>query len=70
MNGTQTFNVNAAECLRDVTQFGSTQIHNVCSGAVTTVPWGLSEWATTSLLGLLALMIIGVFTLLILVAWS
>lgn len=68
MNGTQTFNVNAAECLRDVTWFGSTQVHNICTGAVTSVPWGMSEWATTALLGLLAAVMLMVFGLLLYIA--
>lgn len=70
MNGTQTFNVNAAECLRDVAQFGSTQVHNICSGTVTTVPWGLGEWATTAALSMLALVMAALFTLLVLLVRS
>lgn len=68
MNGTQTFNVNAAECLRDVTHFGSTAVYNICSGAITNVPWGIGEWATCALLGLLAAIMVATLSLLVWVA--
>lgn len=51
MDGTQTFNINAAECLREAHHLGHTAVHNVCSGSVTDVPWGLGDWMANVGLG-------------------
>ena len=37
-------NVNLAECLKTVSDFGVNHIHNVCSGSITDVPWGSVDW--------------------------
>ncbi|UXS01676.1 hypothetical protein [Agrobacterium tumefaciens] len=42
--------LNMAQCLRDVSRFGYNEIHNVCTGAVTTVPWGILEWFGVAIL--------------------
>lgn len=36
--------LNISSCLRDVTRFGYTEVHNVCTGAVTYLDWGLVPW--------------------------
>lgn len=40
-----TIDLNKAECLRESTFFGYTRLTNVCSGAVTDVPWGTMDYA-------------------------
>lgn len=37
-------NLNKAECLRTALEFGAYRVHNVCSDAVTTIPWGGVDW--------------------------
>jgi hypothetical protein len=37
-------NLNAADCLRSVSDIGSTHVHNICTGAITDVPWGSADW--------------------------
>lgn len=37
-------NLNAAECLRDVANFGYSRIYNVCRGGWVDVPWGTMAW--------------------------
>lgn len=50
--------LNMAQCLRDVGRFGYNEIHNVCSGTVTTVPWGFPEWTGVAFLGLIVASIV------------
>lgn len=40
-----TVNANVAKCLQSMTHLGFQRIHNLCSGAITDVPWGFGEWA-------------------------
>lgn len=64
-----TLNLNQAECLRDVVQLGFTQVHNVCAGTITNVPWGMADWLgaiaialmMTILVGLVAFLAVGLF---------
>jgi hypothetical protein len=38
-------NVNSADCIRTAAHFGETVVYNICSGKVTTIPWGSVDWA-------------------------
>lgn len=42
-------NLNSAECLKSMTHFGFDRVHNICTGAVIDVPWGMFEYATVLL---------------------
>ncbi|MBU1092580.1 hypothetical protein KJ836_02845 [Patescibacteria group bacterium] len=37
-------NLNQAECLKPINNFGNTVYQNVCDGTVTQVPWGSGDW--------------------------
>lgn len=52
-----TYDLNMAQCLRDVTRLGYTEVHNVCSSAVTTVPWGIGPWMVAAILTLVVAII-------------
>lgn len=59
-----TANVNSTQCLKTMTHAGYEVVTNVCSGKVTTVQWGLFDWAADILLVLgglaLVLILVGV----------
>lgn len=49
-------NLNSAECIKNVTHLGYESYHNICSGAITTIPWGFFDWfGMVILFGFLAL---------------
>lgn len=57
-------------CLREQANVGATIIHNVCTGATATVPWGSADW-----MGFFALCGVGaifavIFTCLAGLIWS
>lgn len=37
-------NLNTTECLVRTYEFGSTTIHNICAGTVSSVHWGALDW--------------------------
>lgn len=39
-----TINANVAECLKTMSHFGFSRVHNICTGAVIDVPWGIGDW--------------------------
>lgn len=39
-----TINANVAHCLQSANYVGYTRVHNICTGAVTDVPWGNGDW--------------------------
>lgn len=39
-----TYDINMAQCLRDVGRLGYTEVHNICTGTIATVPWGIAPW--------------------------
>lgn len=55
MNGEQTFNLNAAECIKSQIKWGETVTHNICTGEVYSVPWGAVDYGA-GLFGLLFLL--------------
>lgn len=61
MNGEQTFNVNAAQCLYNEMTFGETIVHNICNDTISTVPWGGVDWAVAILFAAFLLTMIGFF---------
>lgn len=46
-----TLNLNSAECIRTAAHWGLTRTHNICSGAVSDVPWGALDYAGAILIG-------------------
>lgn len=42
-------NQTAAQCLHSTDNLGSTIIHNICTGADTTIPWGSADWGMCAL---------------------
>jgi hypothetical protein len=34
-----------SECIQTVTHFGYNSFHNICTGAVMNLHWGLGDWA-------------------------
>lgn len=56
-----TVNLDFANCIRAVQQFGYERIYNVCNGTTTVVPWGFFAWLGAGLLlTLLASIVAGV----------
>ncbi len=51
-----TVTLNKAECFRDVNYIGWTEVHNVCTGTVSAVPWGVGGWAVAVMVVLFGLM--------------
>jgi len=37
-------NINEAECIQSINNFGSTTYKNICNGELQTVPWGSMDW--------------------------
>lgn len=57
-------NLNQAECLKPINNFGNTVYQNVCNGTYTQVPWGSGDWLT-------ALLIVGiVLVVIIMFGWA
>lgn len=56
-------NANIAECVKSASHFGYTQYVNVCSGAITDVPWGGVDWlvlcGVSTMLVLFVVLIVG-----------
>lgn len=46
-------NLNAADCLRSVSDIWSTHVHNICTGTIADVPWGSADWVLAIVLTLL-----------------
>lgn len=53
MNSNIDLNNKTLDCLKAINNIGSTTYKNVCSGAVSTVPWGSNDWLEHSIVGLL-----------------
>ena len=57
-------NLNHANCLRSVSDFGKTTVHNICNGATSEVPWGSADWTLAIFLiafgGAVALLFAGI----------
>ena len=39
-----TINATIAHCMKSVHDFSVTHVHNICTGAITDVPWGMVDW--------------------------
>ena len=63
MNGEQTFNLNAAECIKSQTNWGETITHNICTGESYTVPWGAVDYGA-GLLGVFFLLLLAILFIL------
>jgi hypothetical protein len=50
MNPKTDVNLNHADCLRSVSDFGKTIVHNICNGSIKEVPWGSVDWMEASFL--------------------
>jgi len=49
-------NFNYNQCVKEISNIGSSTFQNICNGELTVVPWGTSTWADT-LLGVCVLVI-------------
>jgi hypothetical protein len=58
-------NLNSTECLVHTTNFGEFIVTNICSGKITNVPWGTLDWLGAFGVGVLALLMIGIFVALL-----
>lgn len=36
--------LNSADCIKSMMHFGFSRIHNICSGTIVDVPWGMMDW--------------------------
>lgn len=52
--------LNQSQCITYVSKFGEYHYHNICSGKVTIVPWGISEYGLISLSLLFGLAMIAI----------
>lgn len=46
------------QCVKKITDFGSTTYQNICNGEINTVKWGTGEWVGASVLVILGLIMI------------
>ncbi len=44
MEQTITANLNAAHCIQSSNHIGYTKFYNICTKAITDVPWGSADW--------------------------
>ena len=56
METTNNVNLNQADCLRSVADFGQTTVHNICNGKLSVIPWGSVDWAVA--FGLMAFFVV------------
>ena len=56
----QTYNLTKTECLKEIGNFGSTIVKNICDGGETVIKWGHLEWVTA---GFVALILVFLVTL-------
>jgi hypothetical protein len=61
MNAQTDINLNQADCLRSVSDFGTTTVHNICNGSINEVPWGSADWVLASVLLVIGAMVILLF---------
>lgn len=50
---TITANLNNAECIKGIENFGHTVFVNICSGAENVVPWGAVVWSVAIIFAIL-----------------
>ena len=62
-------NLNTADCLRSASDFGVTHVHNICTGAVTDVPWGSLDWVAAFAVATIIIFVLGIFTMLGRMLW-
>lgn len=59
MNGNQTIDFNAAECIKTMSDWGVNHVHNICAGTVQDLPWGTADWfvyvGATAIVGLVGI---------------
>lgn len=48
-------NLNAAQCIKEVDHLGYTSVHNICTGAVVDLPWGVDGWMAAVAISLLVI---------------
>ncbi len=69
-----TVNLNQAECLKSVSHWGFTRVHNVCNGNVVEVPWSALDYAGNiglgGLLTVLGLVFVVLLFALVRIVWS
>lgn len=53
-----TINLNQVECVKSITNLGSTTYKNICDGSSATVGWGIFEWVIIGVLVALILVMI------------
>lgn len=61
MNGDTNVNLNAANCLKSVSDFGVEHVHNICTGTITDVPWGSADWLIACVVGLFFVGVASIF---------
>lgn len=54
-------NLNHANCIQTVSDFGMTTVHNICTGAVSEVPWGSADWVAAFGIIAVGIILIGLF---------
>lgn len=52
--------LNQSQCITYVSKFGEYHYYNICSGKMTTVPWGIAEYGAVSLSALFGLAMIAI----------
>ncbi len=52
------FNQTYAQCIKEVSDWGSTRIHNICDGSVQNIPWGAMDYVGMAFLVILAAAVI------------
>jgi hypothetical protein len=67
-NATVDLNHNYAECLKSIGHFGYTQYQNICTGEMSSVPWGVLDYLGAGILASILLLALGVLGLVIYIA--
>ena len=53
------------ECVKEISDFGSTTYQNICTGETTIIPWGNVMWFLTIFMGIMLIIIITMIIIMI-----
>lgn len=58
MDGNSTIDLNSVGCIKEVGQFGHYELYNICTGVVTKVDWGFTDWMGATALTFVAVVLV------------
>lgn len=60
MQDNSTIDLNSVGCIKEVGQLGHYELHNICTGVVTKVDWGFTDWMGATALTFVAALLVAV----------